>query len=132
MTIVPRTVGAVGAALTTGGTAAVQGIAMLNPQRWGGGGAGIQMGYSKDLGNNDADGGTLFEVGDDEFAHGEKDAASLIRCKFADILIVFVYIKSSSQLPYQLRRRPLKLPARQPPLPPPTLPPTPHPNRKAN
>jgi recyclin-1 len=36
VTIVPRTVGAVGAALTTGGTAAVQGIAMLNPQRWGG------------------------------------------------------------------------------------------------
>jgi recyclin-1 len=36
VTIVPRTVGAVGAALTTGGTTAVQGIAMLNPQRWGG------------------------------------------------------------------------------------------------
>ncbi|KAI8974035.1 exocyst complex component Sec10-like protein [Trametes punicea] len=36
VTIVPRTVGkAVGAAITTGSTAAVQGIAMLNPQRWG-------------------------------------------------------------------------------------------------
>ena len=34
VTIVPRTVGAVGAALTASGTAAVQGIAMLNRQRW--------------------------------------------------------------------------------------------------
>ncbi|CCM05375.1 uncharacterized protein FIBRA_07591 [Fibroporia radiculosa] len=37
--IVPRTFGkAVGAAFTTGSTAAVQGISMLNPQRWGGNG----------------------------------------------------------------------------------------------
>lgn len=36
VTIVPRTVGkAVGAAITTGSSAAVQGIQMLNPQRWG-------------------------------------------------------------------------------------------------
>ena len=39
VTIVPRTTVAVGkafgTALTTGGTAAVQGLAMLNPQRWG-------------------------------------------------------------------------------------------------
>ncbi|EIW53768.1 uncharacterized protein TRAVEDRAFT_52892 [Trametes versicolor FP-101664 SS1] len=35
VTIVPRTVGAVGAAITTTSSAAVQGIAMLNPQRWG-------------------------------------------------------------------------------------------------
>ena len=40
VTIVPRTVGAVGGALMTGGSAAVQGIAMLNPQRGGGGGGG--------------------------------------------------------------------------------------------
>lgn len=33
----PKTVGAVGGALVTGGAAAVQGIAMLNPQRWAGG-----------------------------------------------------------------------------------------------
>ncbi|KAH9889572.1 exocyst complex component Sec10-like protein [Cubamyces lactineus] len=40
VTIVPRTVGkAVGAAITTGSSAAVQGIAMLNPQRWGATGA---------------------------------------------------------------------------------------------
>ncbi|KAI0824477.1 exocyst complex component Sec10-like protein [Trametes gibbosa] len=40
VTIVPRTVGkAVGAAITTGSSAAVQGIAMLNPQRWGGTGS---------------------------------------------------------------------------------------------
>ncbi|KAJ2925297.1 hypothetical protein H1R20_g11764, partial [Candolleomyces eurysporus] len=36
VTIVPRTVGAVGGALMTGGSAAVQGISMLNPARWGG------------------------------------------------------------------------------------------------
>lgn len=44
VTIVPRTVtvvgGAVGGALIAGGGAAVQGIAMLNPQRWVGGGSG--------------------------------------------------------------------------------------------
>ncbi|OSX58161.1 hypothetical protein POSPLADRAFT_1185030 [Postia placenta MAD-698-R-SB12] len=44
VTIVPRTVGnvgkAVGAAFNTGSNAAVQGISMLNPQRWGGGGLG--------------------------------------------------------------------------------------------
>jgi len=37
VTIVPKTVGVVGGALVTGGTAAVQGIAMLNPHRWVGG-----------------------------------------------------------------------------------------------
>lgn len=61
VTIVPRTVGAVGAALTTGGSAAVQGISMLNPQRWGG--SAPSDGYSKKL---DQDGGALFEVGDDD------------------------------------------------------------------
>lgn len=51
VTIVPRTVGAVGGALMTGGTAAVQGLAMLNPARWGGvagpngqGGGGVSKG----------------------------------------------------------------------------------------
>ncbi|KAF8148471.1 f-box protein pof6 [Crassisporium funariophilum] len=61
VTIVPRTVGVVGGALMTGGTAAVQGIAMLNPQRWVGGGmSGIGKGpnvYSRDL-----EGATLFEA----------------------------------------------------------------------
>ena len=68
VTIVPRTVGAVGGALMTGGSAAVQGIAMLNPQRWGGGGgvtAGTTagVGYSKNL---EKDNGMLFEVDEEE------------------------------------------------------------------
>jgi recyclin-1 len=47
VTIVPRTVGAL---VTTGGTAAVNGIAMLNPQRWVGGqktNSARSEGYSK-------------------------------------------------------------------------------------
>ncbi|EGN91831.1 hypothetical protein SERLA73DRAFT_127958 [Serpula lacrymans var. lacrymans S7.3] len=62
VTIVPRTVGAVGAVLTTGGNAAVQGIAMLNPQRWVG---GEQRGYSKDLEKDDMPDGVVFEIGED-------------------------------------------------------------------
>jgi len=67
VTIVPRTVGVVGEALITGGSAAVQGIAMLNPQRWGPG--GVTKGkreinsYSTNLGK---DGGTLFEADEDD------------------------------------------------------------------
>lgn len=34
VTIVPRSINAVGAIVQTGGSAAVQGIAMLNPGRW--------------------------------------------------------------------------------------------------
>jgi recyclin-1 len=52
VTIVPKTVGAVGGALVTGGTAAVQGIAMLNPQRWVGFStvaAGNDIPYSRNL-----------------------------------------------------------------------------------
>ena len=53
VTIVPKTVGAVSGALVTGGTAAVQGIAMLNPQRWVGGNssvvAGNEISYSRNL-----------------------------------------------------------------------------------
>jgi recyclin-1 len=70
VTIVPRTVGAVGGALMTGGSAAVQGIAMLNPQRWGGGGGGGGTGgtapgatYSKNL---EKQNGMLFEVDEEE------------------------------------------------------------------
>lgn len=68
VTIVPRTVGAVGGALMTGGSAAVQGIAMLNPQRWGGGGGGTGgtapgAGYSKNL---EKQNGMLFEVDEEE------------------------------------------------------------------
>ncbi|KAL0960308.1 hypothetical protein HGRIS_011934 [Hohenbuehelia grisea] len=66
VTIVPRTVGAVGAVLTTGGSAAAQGIAMLNPQRWGGGAAFNGNGYARQVGQLDKDGGMLFEIGDDD------------------------------------------------------------------
>ena len=73
VTIVPRTVGAVGAALTTSGNVAVQGIAMLNPQRWGG---SVQNGYSRDLASNDRNGQILYEHededGDEDFAPKER------------------------------------------------------------
>ncbi|KAH9942244.1 exocyst complex component Sec10-domain-containing protein [Epithele typhae] len=76
VTIVPRTVGAVGAAITTGGNAAVQGIQMLNPQRWVGPGintgafpfarpwnANEKEGYVR---NFDKDNGMLFDIGPDD------------------------------------------------------------------
>ncbi|KAI0759399.1 exocyst complex component Sec10-like protein [Trametes elegans] len=88
VTIVPRTVGkAVGAALTTGGSAAVQGISMLNPQRWGGtgtsgngsaggGGGGFPFARMSSWSANGKDGyvrdfekggdGMLFDIGADE------------------------------------------------------------------
>lgn len=46
VTMVPRTVGAVGAIVHTGGTAAVNGISMLNPARWGGA-AGVGYGVAQ-------------------------------------------------------------------------------------
>lgn len=73
MTIVPRTVGAVGSAITAGGmhvgSAAVQGISMLNPQRWayGGGAPGMkrtESAYKRDFGEDDGE--MVFEIGDDE------------------------------------------------------------------
>ncbi|KAJ7729685.1 exocyst complex component Sec10-domain-containing protein [Mycena maculata] len=64
VTIVPR---AVGGALMTGGNAAVQGIAMLNPQRWGGGNTGaVGNGYSRNLELEKGPGATLFDEEDDE------------------------------------------------------------------
>ncbi|KAL5514904.1 hypothetical protein ACEPAG_2220 [Sanghuangporus baumii] len=76
VTIVPRTVGAVGAALTTGGTAAVQGISMLNPQRWvtqNSGNMGAE--YSRNFDRED--GQMVFELGDDEDEdeQGNEDAS---------------------------------------------------------
>ncbi|PPQ73408.1 hypothetical protein CVT24_008502 [Panaeolus cyanescens] len=67
VTIVPRTVGAVGGVLMTGGSAAVQGIQMLNPQRWAGSGnvgreSHSNLGYSKKV----DDAGMLFEVEEDD------------------------------------------------------------------
>lgn len=49
----------------TGGSAAVQGIAMLNPQRWAGNGSSAATGgsYSR---NFDKDGGMLFEADIDD------------------------------------------------------------------
>ncbi|GBE82527.1 hypothetical protein SCP_0409110 [Sparassis crispa] len=85
VTIVPRTVGkAVGAAFTSGSSAAVQGIAMLNPQRWGTGvgvgglgqggpgafgrlgswGVNERNGYATDFARTGD--GTLFDVADEE------------------------------------------------------------------
>lgn len=85
VTIVPRTVGAVGAVLQTGGSAAVQGIAMLNPQRWVGSGltssnGGAGQGYSRKFGE---DGEMIFEVGADEDDDAEKakEVSSMTRCK---------------------------------------------------
>ncbi|KAI0342549.1 hypothetical protein BDW22DRAFT_1407606 [Trametopsis cervina] len=75
VTIVPRTTMAVGkafgAALTTGGTAAVQGISMLNPQRWGASGVqSVGQGDSSRSGYVDFEKGQhaamVFDIGDDE------------------------------------------------------------------
>lgn len=58
VTIVPRTVGAF---VTTSSSAAVNGISMLNPQRWG---AQAANGYSADF--NEKNGDLLFENADEE------------------------------------------------------------------
>ncbi|KAG6873642.1 hypothetical protein C0995_013148 [Termitomyces sp. Mi166 len=83
VTIVPRTVGAVGGAIVSGGTAAVQGIAMLNPTRWGGSaGAGKYGGGVSKTGwgangsvyrTAEAEGSTVFEVGDADVDADEDD-----------------------------------------------------------
>ncbi|KAJ7288562.1 exocyst complex component Sec10-domain-containing protein [Mycena rebaudengoi] len=64
VTIVPR---AVGGALMTGGNAAVQGIAMLNPQRWGGG-SSVSNGYSRNLELENEKGLGLFDADEEEKA----------------------------------------------------------------
>jgi recyclin-1 len=75
VTIVPRAAGAVGAGLATAGGAAVQGISMLNPQRWGGGGGtssatGRLGGYNG--AGRDLDDAVVFELGDDPDEEDEK------------------------------------------------------------
>jgi len=75
VTIVPRTVGAVGAALTTGGTAAAQGIAMLNPQRWGG---TAPSGYSRNF-ENDQPAGVLFGIEEVEIQESEGGAGPIVQ-----------------------------------------------------
>ena len=80
VTIVPRTVEAVGTALATGGTAAVQGISMLNPQRWvtqTSGSMGAE--YSRNFDRED--GQMVFELGDDDEDDQEKETTSINRCE---------------------------------------------------
>ena len=95
VTIVPRTVGAVGAALTQGGTAAAQGIAMLNPQRWvsqasatsgPNGSMGRTASYSRDFEKNDTE--MVFEVGDDADEEvDEKPVLPSTHCKSKETLL---------------------------------------------
>ncbi|KAJ6509045.1 exocyst complex component Sec10-domain-containing protein [Mycena sanguinolenta] len=73
VTIVPR---AVGEAFMTGGNAAVQGIAMLNPQRWGGSGA-VGNGYSRNLELEKSSGTMLFDGEDEDEKFHEKAAPSI-------------------------------------------------------
>jgi len=81
VTIVPRTVGAaVGAALTTGGTAAAQGIAMLNPQRWSGRGVQVGRGNTRGSGKEEEGVHMLLEDGEDEFVNGIQDSS--LACKY--------------------------------------------------
>ena len=82
VTIVPRTVGAVGAVLTTGGTAAVQGIAMLNPQRWVTQSSG-KMGAEYSRNFDREDGQMVFELGDDEDEDENESPAN--RCKLVGL-----------------------------------------------
>ena len=87
VTIVPRTVGAVGAALTTGGNAAVQGIAMLNPQRWGGSGS---SGYSRNF--DDQNSRVPFQnVDEDEFEAKELRPTLAARCECSFIVGFFSF-----------------------------------------
>ena len=73
VTIVPRTLGV----LSTGGTAAAQGLAMLNPQRWG---ANATEGYSRELelelGGEEGEGG--------EFVNGAEEG-NAFRCSFLSL-----------------------------------------------
>lgn len=79
VTIVPRTVGAVGVGI---GNAAVAGIGMLNPQRWVSQGVGIGVttpggGYSRDFEPE-----MLFEAGADEEDRDGGEVVSMTRCMF--------------------------------------------------
>ena len=67
VTIVPRTVRVVGAVLTTGGNADVQGISMLNPQQWASqrDGNGNEA-YSKNLAKDEEADATVFEIGHED------------------------------------------------------------------
>jgi recyclin-1 len=65
VTIVPMTAAAVGGVIMTGGTAAVQGLAMLNPTRWGGANGtdpDVPHGYETQFSEN----GQVHDLGDPE------------------------------------------------------------------
>ncbi|KIY45782.1 hypothetical protein FISHEDRAFT_66826 [Fistulina hepatica ATCC 64428] len=73
VTIVPRTVNVVGEGIATVGTAAFQGISMLNPQRW----VGTRSTYSQN-GMDLEEENTVFEIGeDDEGAEDSKRSSSV-------------------------------------------------------
>lgn len=86
VTIVPRAMGAVAEGARTGASAAVTGISMLNPQRWGGVGGSSssgrtvpQPGYGV-AGDEYAGGASIFELGDDEDdPDGARDKRSSVR-----------------------------------------------------
>ncbi|KIP09764.1 hypothetical protein PHLGIDRAFT_126067 [Phlebiopsis gigantea 11061_1 CR5-6] len=87
VTIVPRTTVAVGkafgAALTHGGNAAVQGIAMLNPQRWGaaGGQWGAGSVQKEGYGQFGSEGAMVFDIGEDEDEDDEKTPSRMKESK---------------------------------------------------
>jgi recyclin-1 len=123
VTIVPRTVGVVGGALMTGGSAAVQGIQMLNPQRWvtGAGGtaaAARPNGYSKNFQES-----ALFEEDEEDYvptlngARAKKSGAPTIlapyRARSHSPCLQFPF-RSSSSRP---RRPSLRHQASRPPPP---------------
>jgi len=85
VTIVPRTVGAgvvaVGGAVGAVGTGMVQGIAMLNPQRWVGGAESAKE-YAS-FGGAEGE-GAIFEIGADDEQGGEDgvENSSIAPCKY--------------------------------------------------
>ncbi|KAF9078502.1 exocyst complex component Sec10-like protein [Rhodocollybia butyracea] len=85
VTIVPKIGGAVGGALVSGGTAvggaAAQGIAMLNPQRWGGSTNNVPEGYRR---HGDDDNDMMFEIGSDDEDENEKDAPKATHLQLND------------------------------------------------
>ena len=95
MTIVPRTVGAVSEALITSGSAAAQGIAMLNPQRWGqggGGGGGVgKNSYSTDL---EKDGRMLFEAHEDDDDEDEEKRNNIVSQKKPSGTLYFMFLRA--------------------------------------
>ncbi|KAJ8090381.1 F-box protein: endocytic membrane traffic, recycling ReCYcling 1 [Marasmius tenuissimus] len=76
VTIVPRTVGAVGGAIVSGGKmvteGTVQGIAMLNPVKWGAGSTAVSDDRDKDGYLRGGSGDMVFEIGEESDDEDEK------------------------------------------------------------